>query len=156
MKKQRVLDEVRGVMRRLNYSIHTERTYWDWIKRFVRYNGFKSRDQLLAAGSKEIESFLTDLAVNNNVAASTRNQALNALVFLYKRVLDAALEGSIDAARTTRAPRIPVVLTREEVVTLLPLINGTAGLVARLLCGFGLRGTEALRLRVADVDFGYE
>jgi integron integrase len=156
MKKQRVLDEVRDVMRRLHYSIHTERSYSEWIIRFVKFHGFKSRDQLLAAGSKEIEAFLTHLAVQQNVAASTQNQALNALVFLYKRVLDVPLEGSIDAARTTRGPRIPVVLTREEVATLLPLIDGTAGLVARLLYGCGLRITEAVRLRVADVDFGYK
>ena len=99
---------------------------------------------------------MTHLAVHDNVAASTQNQALNALVFLYKRVLEVPLEGSIDAARSTRGPRVPVVLTREEVATLLPLIDGTAGLVVRLLYGSGLRITEAVRLRVADVDFGYK
>jgi len=110
---------------------------------------------LLAAGSREVELFLTSLAVEGRVAAATQNQAMNALVFLYKRVLEKPLEGEINAARVSKAPRVPVVLTREEVAALLPLIEGNVGLVVRLLYGGGLRITEAVRLRVADLDFGY-
>ena len=143
-------------MRRPHYSIHTERHFCEWIKRFVLFHKIQSRDELLTAGSVEIEAFLTSLAVEKKVSASTQNQALNALVFLYKRVLRQPLEGRIDAARSTKEPRIPVVLIREEVAKVLPLIDGTAGLVVRLLYGSGLRITEAVRLRVKDVDFGYK
>ena len=155
MAGQKLLDEVRSVMRRLHYAISTERSYCDWITRFIKFHRLRSRDQFLAAGTLEVERFLTSLAVDGNVAASTQNQALNALVFLYKQVLDKPLEGTIDAARATKAPRVPVVLTREEVARLLPLNEGKAGLVVRLLYGSGLRITEAVRLRVGDLDFGY-
>jgi integron integrase len=155
MASQKLLDEVQGVMRRLHYAISTERSYCDWITRFIKFHHLRSREQLLAAGAPEVERFLTWLAVEGNVSASTQNQALNALVFLYKRVLDIPLEGTIDAARSSKAARVPVVLTREEVARLLPLIEGNAGLVVRLLYGSGLRITEAVRLRVGDVDFGY-
>ena len=156
MAEPRLMDEVRGVMRRLHYSIHTERSYSDWIAQFIRFHRMRSREQLLAAGSPEVEQFLSHLAETRNVAASTQNQAMNALVFLYKRVLERPLEGRIDAARATKAPRIPVVLTREEVAKLLPLIDGHSALIVRLLYGSGLRITEAVRLRVLDVDFGYK
>ena len=151
----RLMEEVRGVMRRLHYSIHTERSYCDWIGRFVRFHKMRSREQLLAAGASEVECFLSHLAEDRKVAASTQNQAMNALVFLYKRVLERPLEGRIDAARATKAPRVPVVLTREEVSRVLPLIEGQAGLIVGLLYGSGLRITEAVRLRVLDLDFGY-
>ncbi len=150
------MDEVRGVMRRLHYSMHTERRYCDWIARFVRFHRMRSRGQLLAAGAPEVEQFLGYLAEERHVAASTQNQAMNALVFLYKRVLEHPLGGRIDAARATKAPRVPVVLTREEVSRVLPLIEGQAGLIVRLLYGSGLRITEAVRLRVLDLDFGYK
>ena len=102
MPSQRLLDEVRTVMRKLHYSIHTERSYCDWVRRFVVFHKFQSRDALLAAGVVEIEAFLTSLALEGNVAASTQNQALNALVFLYRHVLKKPLEGRIDAARSTK------------------------------------------------------
>ena len=120
-------------MRRLHYSIHTERSYRDWIARYVRLHRMHSREELLRAGAPEVELFLTHLAEDANVAASTQDQALNTLVFLYKRVLDQPLEGRIDAARASRAPKIPVVLTCEEVSKVLPLIQGQAGLIVRLL-----------------------
>jgi len=151
----RLLADVRAVMRRQHYSIHTERSYCDWIARYVKFHRMRSRDELLTAGTREVEAFLTHLAVHAKVAASTQNQAMNALVFLYKRVLERPLEGRIDAARSSREPRIPVVLTRAEVAALLPLIDGQAGLIVRLLYGSGLRITEAVRLRVLEVDFGY-
>jgi len=155
MAGSQLLADVRAVMRRLHYSIHTERSYCEWIARYVKFHRMRSREELLAAGAREVEAFLTHLAEEAKVAASTQNQAMNALVFLYKRVLERPLEGRIDAARSAKAPRIPVVLTREEVATLLPLIDGQAGLIVRLLYGSGLRITEAVRLRVLDVDFGY-
>jgi len=98
----RLMDEVRSLMRRFHYSIHTERCYCDWITRFVRFHRMQSRDELLRAGSPEVEVFLTHLAEDGKVAAATQNQAMNALVFLYKRVLERPLEGRIDAARSSK------------------------------------------------------
>lgn len=150
------MDEVRSLMHRLHYSIHTERSYCDWIARYIRFHRMQSREELLRAGAAEVEQFLTHLAEEGKVAAATQNQAMNALVFLYKRVLERPLEGPIDAARASKERRVPVVLTREEVAQILPLVDGQAGLVVRLLYGSGLRTTEAVRLRVLDVDFGYK
>ena len=110
-------------MRRLHYAISTERSYCDWIKRFVRFHQIRSREQLLAAGAPEVERFLTSLPVDDSVAASTQNQALNAIVFLYKRVLEEELEGQNNAVRVTKAPRVPVVLTREEAVSATHLLQ---------------------------------
>ncbi len=155
MAESKLLEDVRAIMRRQHYSIHTERSYCDWIARYGTFHRMRSREELLKAGAPEVEAFLSHLAEEANVAASTQNQAMNALVFLYKRVLERPLEGRIDAARSTKAPRIPVVLTREEVAAVLPLLDGQAGLIVRLLYGSGLRITEAVRLRILDVDFGY-
>ena len=105
MAEPRLMDEVRSTMRRLHYSIHTERSYCDWIARYVRFHRMQSRDALLKAGAPEVEVFLTHLAEDGRVAASTQNQAMNALVFLYKRVLERPLEGRIDAARSSKEPR---------------------------------------------------
>src|ERR687895_407227 len=121
-----------------HYSIHTERSYVEWIVRFARFHGMRSRDDLFPAEPK-IESFLTDLAVNGNVAATTQNQAMNALVFLYKRVLNHAMEGRINAVRADKKINVPVVMTREEVVAVISLMDGTAQVVAKLLYGSGLR-----------------
>jgi integron integrase len=142
---------VRQVLRLHHYSIHTERSYVEWIVRFVRFHGMRLREDLFPAEPK-IESFLTDLAVNGHVAASTQNQAMNALVFLYKRVLNHAMEGSIDAARADKKINVPVVMTREEVAAVLSLMDGTPQLVAKLLYGSGLRIMEAVRLRDKDID----
>jgi integron integrase len=108
--------------------------------------------RLFPAESK-IESFLTDLAVNGNVAAATQNQAMNALVFLYRRVLNHALLGSINAVRADKKINVPVVMTREEVAAVISLMDGTAQLVAKLLYGSGLRIMEAVRIRAKDIDF---
>jgi integron integrase len=112
----------------------------------------RSRADLFPAEPK-IETFLTDLAVRGDVASSTQNQAMNALVFLYKRVLDHALQGTIDAVRAAKKITVPVVMTREEVAPVLSLMDGTAQLVAKLLYGSGLRIMEAVRLRVKDIDY---
>ncbi|MCF6259639.1 MAG: integron integrase [Gammaproteobacteria bacterium] len=150
-----LLTEMRDLMRRLHYSIHTERAYCDWAARFVRFHQMKARDALFVDAEKNVEDFLTHLAVQEAVAASTQNQAFNALVFLYKRVLLQPLE-NVSATRSRREPRIPVVLMREEVKQVLTLLEGTAELVVKLLYGCGLRITEAVRLRVQDIDYGYK
>jgi site-specific recombinase XerD len=112
----------------------------------------RSRADLFPAEPK-IEAFLTDLAVNGHVAAATQNQAMNALVCLYKRVLNHTLEGHIDAVRAAKKINVPVVMTRDEVARVISVMDGTAQLVAKLLYGSGLRIMEAVRLRVQDIDF---
>lgn len=148
----KLLDQVRQVLRLHHYSIHTERAYVDWIVRYVRFHKMRSRDDLFPPEPK-IEAFLTDLAVNANVASSTRSQAMNALVFLYKRVLNQPMEGRINAIRAPKKINVPVVMTREEVASVISLLDGTAQLVAKLLYGSGLRIMEGVRLRVKDIDF---
>ena len=148
----KLLDEVRSVLRLHHYSIHTERSYVDWIVRFVRFHAMRSRQELFPAEPK-IEAFLTDLAVRGHVAPATQNQAMNALLFLYKRVLNQPLQDNIDAVRAARKINVPVVMTREEVAAVLSLLDGTAQLVTKLLYGSGLRIIEAVRLRVKDIDY---
>ena len=111
-KRRNLLDEVRDVMRLHHYSIHTERTYSEWIKKYVHFHGMNSRDDL-KNGEKKIEAFLTHLAVNKNVAPATQNQAMNALVFLYKKVLKNQLDEAINAVRSTKKVNVPVVMTRK-------------------------------------------
>ena len=147
----RLLDEMRDLMRRRHYSIHTERAYRDWVKRYVRFHGMRSRDDL-RDGEEKIEAFLTYLARDRQVAASTQNQAMNALVFLYKHVLREPLSGEINADRARRKVRVPVVLTREETARVIARMSGVHQLIAKLLYGSGLRITECVRLRVQDVD----
>ena len=148
----KLLDQVRSIMRLHHYSIHTERSYLDWIKRYVLFHRMQTREDL-ADAERKIEAFLTDLAVSAKVSASTQNQAMNALVFLYKRVLEMPLGGKIDAIRAERKVNVPVVLTREEVAKVIPLIEATPQLIVKLLYGSGLRILEAVRLRVKDLDF---
>ena len=123
----------------------------EWIVRFVRFHRMQSRADLVPAEAK-IEAFLTDLAIQGNVAASTQNQAMHALVFLYKRVLNHALADRINAVRADKKVNVPVVMTRDEVATVLSLMEGTPQLVATLLYGSGLRMMEAVWLRVKDID----
>src|ERR1039457_3098377 len=118
----KLLDQVRNVLRLHHYSIHTERSYIDWIKRYIHFHQMRCREDL-ADGERKIEAFLTDLAVRAKVAASTQNQAMNALVFLYKRVLAKPLDGVIDAVRAERKVNVPVVLTREEVSRVIAVID---------------------------------
>jgi integron integrase len=147
----KLLDAVRQLLRLHHYSIHAERSSVEWIVRFVRFHRMRCREDLLPAEPK-IEAFLTDLAVHGNVAPATQNQAMNALVFLYKRVLNHTLEGRINAVRADKKINVPVVMTREEVAAVLSLMDGTAQVVAKLLYGSGLRIMEALRFRVKDID----
>jgi integron integrase len=149
---RKILDDMRDVMRRRHYSIRTERSYCEWVKRFVLHFNMKSRDDL-SEGEKKIETYLTFLARDRNVAPSTQNQALNALVFLYKHVLKQPLNEKINAERAARKVKIPVVLTRDETKRIIGAMTGIHQLVAKLLYGSGLRIIECLRLRVHDIDF---
>jgi len=155
-KKQKLMGEVRAVLRRLHYSIHTERAYCDWIKRYVLYHKMTGRAELLQGSEAKIEAFLTHLAVDSNVASSTQNQAMNALVFLYKKVLKQPLSEEINDTRAARKANVPVVLARQEVASILALMDGTPQLVAKVLYGSGLRIMEAVRLRVQDIDYEYK
>ncbi len=147
----RLLDRVRMAVRALHYSIRTEDAYVGWVRRFIL---FHHKRHPLEMGAGEINAFLTDLAVNGHVAASTQNQARCALLFLYKQVLDVALETIGDEIVLAKRPeRLPVVLTREEVKSVLDRLEGTPRLVAVLLYGAGLRLLEALRLRIKDIEF---
>lgn len=146
----RLLDQVRARCRRLNYSVRTERAYLGWIRRFVLANGKRHPRDL---GAQEIERFLTDLAVRGNVAASTQNQALSALLFLYREVLGLDLPWMEGVTRAKRPQRLPVVLSRAEVERLLTMIDGEVWLMAALLYGTGMRLMECMRLRVKDIDF---
>ena len=148
---RKLLDEVRDFMRLHHYSIHTERSYCDWIKKYVQFHEVKSREDLLN-GEEKIEAFLTDLAVRGNVSAATQNQAMNALVFLYKKVLKLPLDGEINAVRAKKKVNVPVVMTREETARIIALIAGTPQLIVKLMYGSGLRISEAIRLRVKDID----
>jgi integron integrase len=148
--KPKLLDQVRQAIRVKHYSIRTEDTYVGWIKRFIFFHGKKHPAQL---GTPEVEAFLTHLAVEGKVAASTQNQALNALLFLYREVLEQPL-AEIDAIRAKKPVKLPVVLSKEEVQRLLNAMEGTHQLMARLLYGTGMRLMEGIRLRVKDVDFG--
>src|SRR6266446_5289717 len=149
--KAKLLDQVREVMRLRHYAIRTEQSYCDWIRRYVQFHRMRSREEL-SPGTWKVEQFLSDLAVNGQVAASTQNQAFNALLFLYREVLRQPFE-NIQAVRANRPVRVPVVLTIEEVKQVITAMSGTPQLVVKLLYGSGLRLMEALRLRVKDVDF---
>ena len=145
----KLLDQLRGRLRVKHYSIRTEQAYVDWVRRFVLFHGKRHPRDL---GPREVEAFLTHLAVRGRVSASTQNQAKSAILFLFREVIDRELpwlEGIV-AARTPQ--RLPVVLSFEETEAVLGRMRGTSGLVARLLYGSGLRILECLRLRVKDID----
>ena len=145
----KLLEQVSAKLRVLHYSIRTEEAYLDWIRRFILFHNKRHPSVM---GAPEIESFLTDLAVNCHVAASTQNQAFSALLFLYRNVLEIELP-NLNALRAQRPERIPVVLAPAEVRTLLAELDGIELLQAEILYGTGLRILECCRLRVKDVDF---
>jgi integron integrase len=151
-KEKKLLDEVRDVLRLKHYSIHTERSYCDWIKKYVLFHHMTSRQDLVN-GEQKIEQFLTHLAVNKNIAPATQNQAMNALVFLYKKVLKVPLNDEINAVRAAKKLNIPVVMTREEVRQVITVMEGVPQLIVKILYGSGLRIMEAVRVRVQDVDY---
>jgi integron integrase len=146
------LNRVRAACRRKGYTYQTEKTYLRWIIRYVKYHGTRHPR---AFGKAEVREYLSYLATERNVAASTQNQALNALLFLHRDVLGAEWEGVSDFERAQEPERLPVVLTQAEVKSVLGHMDGPNGLVAHLLYGAGLRLPEALRLRAKDLDFEY-
>ena len=148
----RLLAQVREAIGRRYYSRRTEQAYIHWIKRFIYFHGRRHPREM---GEAEVTAFLNDLALVRKVAAGTQNQALSALLFLYKEVLGQDLPWLDGLVRARRPPRLPAVLTRAETVRLLAQLTGTRWLIASLLYGAGLRVMECLRLRVKDVDLEY-
>ena len=146
----RLLDQLRERIRLRHYSIRTERAYVGWARRFILANGKRHPREM---GGVEVERFLTDLAARDDVASGTQNQALAALLFLYREVLGVKLPWMEDVVRAKRPRRLPVVLSRPEVDALLAAMDGQSRLMAALLYGTGMRVMECVRLRIKDVDF---
>lgn len=146
----KVLEQVRERIRQLGMSVRTEIAYVGWVRRFVVANHMRHPREM---GGMEVETFLTNLATKNRVSPSTQAQALAALLFLYRRVLEVELPWLENILRAKRTQRLPVVLTKGEVVRVLAGMSGMARLLASLLYGTGMRLMEAVRLRVKDVDF---
>ncbi|WP_298218059.1 integron integrase [Halothiobacillus sp.] len=146
----KLLDQVRDLIRTKHYSIRTENQYLQWIRRFILFHGKRHPRDM---GAPEVEAFLSHLAVSRDVAASTQNQALSALLFLYREVLGIDLPWLDNVTRAKRPQRLPVVLSRDEVRAVLDRMSGVYGLMASLLYGTGMRLMECVRLRVKDVDF---
>lgn len=149
-KQPKLLDQVRNAIRVRHYSRSTEKSYTYWIRFFIRFHKMRHPHHM---GETEVGQFLTFLAVKRNVAASTQNQALNAVVFLYKHVLDRPLGSINNAARAKRPQKIPVVFSHDEIRRILEHMEGKSALITRLMYGAGLRIMECLRLRVKDIDF---
>ena len=144
------LESCRQKIRLKHYSVRTEQAYLDWIKRFILFQG---KRHPAALGAPEVAAFLTHLAIDRGVSASTQNQAKSALLFMYKQVLGAELPW-LDHVERAKAPqRLPVVLTQDEVAAVLKRLDGVHRLIGRLLYGTGMRIMEGMRLRVKDVEF---
>ncbi len=150
--KSPFLEQVRELIRVKHLSYRTEETYLGWIRRFILFHEKRHPQEM---GAEEIRAFLTHLAVEGNVAAATQNQAFAALLFLYREYLQKPLGNIEDVVRAKKPKRLPDVLTKEEVRRIFTYLSGEQWLVANLLYGAGLRLTEALRLRVKDLDFEY-
>jgi integron integrase len=150
--KPKLLERVRAVARLRHLSLRTEQAYSDWVRRYILFHRKRHPSEM---GSEEIRQFLSHLAVEGRVSASTQNQALAALLFLYRNVLGVELPYVEGIERAKRPQRVPVVFTRQEVAAVLSHLHGGYGLIASLMYGAGLRLMEGLRLRVKDLDFGY-
>jgi integron integrase len=146
---RKLLDQVRDAIRLKHYSYRTEQTYVGWIRRYILFHHKQHPKDM---GTLEVEAFLTHLAVERNAAASTQNQALSAILFLYNNVLNQEL-GKLDAIRAKRSKYLPTVLTKAEVREILQQVSGVPGLVIKVLYGSGLRLNESLSLRIKDLDF---
>lgn len=148
--KPRLRDQFRAVIRVNHYSIRTEKSYWYWIRYFIRFHKMRHPLEL---GPAEVNAFLSWLATDRHVAAATQNLALNAIVFLYARVLDQPLGDIGETARVKRPPRLPVVLTHAEAMAIIERLAQPYQLMASLMYGAGLRVVETARLRIKDIDF---
>ena len=146
---RKLLDQVRDAIRLKHYSYRTEQTYVGWIRRYILFHDKRHPKDM---GAPEVKAFLTHLAVEGNVAASTQNQALSAILFLYNNVLNQEL-GKLDAIRAKRSKYLPTVLTKAEVRAILQHVSGVPGLVIKVLYGSGVRLNEGLSLRIKDLDF---
>ena len=149
--KLKLMEQIREVMRYHHYAYRTEQTYSQWILRFIKFFGGKTHPQDL--GIKDVERFLSDLAVKQEVSASTQRQALNAIAFLYRDVLHKPLDGKIAHSRAKKKPKTVTVLSTKEVTQFFHNIDGTHALMAKILYGSGLRLMECVRLRIQDIDF---
>lgn len=148
--KLRLREQFRSVMRLNHYSIRTEKSYWYWIRYFIRFHGMRHPLEL---GTSDVNAFLSWLATDRQVAAATQNLALNAIVFLYARVLEQPLGEIGDVVRVKRPPRLPTVLTHQEAMSIIEHLGQPYRLLASLMYGAGLRVVESSRLRVKDIDF---
>ncbi len=149
----KLLDQIRNAIRLKHYSFRTEQTYTEWIKRYIYFHNKKHPENM---GEKHVTAFLTHLAVNRNVTSSTQNQAMCAILFLYRHVLKQDLGNFDNLQYAKRSTKLPVVFTRDEVRNIMLHLEGQVWLMCQLLYGAGLRLMECLRLRVKDVDFGYK
>ncbi len=149
---KKILDEMSEILRSRHYSNRTEETYIDWVRRYILFHNKRHPREM---GAEEIRAFLIHLATERTVAASTQNQALSAILFLYREVLQKEIEPILLSA-AKRPERLPTVLSREEVIRIIARMNGLSKLMAQILYGSGLRLMECLRLRVKDVDFEYK
>ena len=152
MHPPRLLDQVRETLRVHHYSLRTEQSYLQWIKRYILYHKKRHPREM---GQGEVSAYLTHLAVQRKVSASTQNQALSAILFLYKKVLKLDIGWIDDVVRAKQAQRLPTVMDHDVVIRLLNELNGTQKLLAYLIYGSGLRLMEALRIRIKDIDFEY-
>jgi integron integrase len=146
---QKLLDRMRDLLRTQHYSLRTEQAYVEWARRYILFHHKRHPKEM---GVPEVEAFLTHLALERKVAASTQNQALSALLFLYREVLRQPLD-PVDAVRARKPERLPTVLTKSEAARVISAMSGTTQLMAKLLYGSGLRLLECVRLRVKDIDF---
>jgi len=147
---KKLLEQVRDTLRLKHYSIRTENSYISWIKRYILFHNKRHPKDMR---KHEIEVFLTHLAVDLKVASSTQNQAFNALLFLYREVLNIDIAGQINAVRAKRSVRLPTVMSKDETLGVIGALAGIHKLMSMLLYGSGLRLMECVRLRVKDVDF---
>lgn len=147
---KKLLEQLRDAIRAKHYSYRTEQTYVDWCKRYILYHHKRHPAEM---GVSEIQEFITHLATQRNVAASTQNQALSAILFLYRNVLLREIEFPTDVIRAKKPERLPTVLTRAEALSIIGRINGVPKLMVQLLFGSGLRLMECIRLRIKDIDF---
>jgi integron integrase len=146
-----LLEQAQDVIRMKHYSIRTEDSYLPWIRRYIEFHHGRDPREM---GPQDIEAFLTHLAVDLKVAASTQNVAFNALLFLYKEVLKEELDGPVNALRAKKPARLPTVMTKEETMRVIVAVPADHQLMVKLIYGSGLRLMECLRLRVKDIDFG--